>query len=153
MASGSSKDTKNTPATIEQSPVSKAVQKSYKRYANGFQRPSVLLSLEPRMMFDGAAPTIMDELIDAGSTSSPESLPNPTLDATDNASSTPDNSNVNDASVALDEPSNLVSSADEEDSTLDDLELFSNDEQTLDESGVLSPTTQSDDPADRKSVV
>ena len=65
----------------EKSEVTKAVEKSYKKYANGFQRPSILLSLEPRMMFDGAAPTIVDEIIDASSDSSPESLPNPSTDS------------------------------------------------------------------------
>ena len=68
----------NLPASVEQSEVSKAVNKSYKKYANGFQRPSVLLSLEPRMMFDGAAPAVVDDIIDIpNSNSNAESLPNP----------------------------------------------------------------------------
>ena len=64
------------PTSMEPSEVSKAVKKSYKRYANGFQRPSVLLSLEPRMMFDGAAPAVVDDIIES-TTNSSESLSNP----------------------------------------------------------------------------
>jgi len=67
------------PTSIEQSEVSKAVEKSYKKYANGFQRPSVLLNLEPRMMFDGAAPAVVDDIIETANnaSSNAESLPNP----------------------------------------------------------------------------
>jgi len=77
------KKSKNTlPTSIEQSEVSKAVEKSYKKYANGFQRPSVLLSLEPRMMFDGAAPAVLDDIIESSNAGpSSESLPNPDTQA------------------------------------------------------------------------
>jgi len=54
-----------------------AVGGAHKKYANGFDRPSVLLNLEPRMMFDGAAPLEADELLGDSSSSVPESLPEP----------------------------------------------------------------------------
>jgi len=68
-----------SPLIVERSEVSKAVEKSYKKYANGFQRPSILLDLEPRMMFDGAAPAVIDDIIDTDKESSAESLPNPDI--------------------------------------------------------------------------
>ena len=78
MAWGSSKDKQQkSPLIVERSVVSKAVEKSYKKYANGFQRPSILLDLEPRMMFDGAAPAVVDDIIDTDKESSTESLPDP----------------------------------------------------------------------------
>ena len=82
MAWGSDNDkNKKSPLIVERSEVSKAVEKSYKKYANGFQRPSVLLNLEPRMMFDGAAPAVVDDIIDTTESSTTESLPNPEADS------------------------------------------------------------------------
>lgn len=82
MAWGSDNDkNKKSPLIVERSEVSKAVEKSYKKYANGFQRPSVLLNLEPRMMFDGAAPAVVDDIIDTTESSTDESLPNPEADS------------------------------------------------------------------------
>jgi len=82
MAWGSGNDkNKKSPLIVERSEVSKAVEKSYKKYANGFQRPSVLLNLEPRMMFDGAAPAVVDDIIDTTESSTTESLPNPEADS------------------------------------------------------------------------
>jgi len=76
------KDDKNgLSISVEKTEVSKAVEKSYKKYANGFQRPSVLLDLEPRMMFDGAAPAVVDDVVDAAAASAAESLPNPNADS------------------------------------------------------------------------
>ena len=49
---------------IVESKVSKDLSTAYKKYANGFNRPSLLLNLEQRMMFDGAAPIVADEIID-----------------------------------------------------------------------------------------
>jgi len=57
--------------------VSKDLSTAYKKYANGFNRPSLLLNLEARMMFDGAAPIAADEIIENTTPQSPESLPEP----------------------------------------------------------------------------
>ena len=62
---------------IVQSKVSKDLSTAYKKYANGFNRPSLLLNLEARMMFDGAAPIAADEIIENTTPQSPESLPEP----------------------------------------------------------------------------
>ena len=72
---------KGFPTFVERTEVSKALDKAYKKFANGFQRPSILLSLEPRMMFDGAAPAVVDDIIDTTEGSSAESLPNPEVDS------------------------------------------------------------------------
>ena len=72
---------KGFPTFVEKTEVSKALDKAYKKFANGFQRPSILLSLEPRMMFDGAAPAVVDDIIDTTEGSSAESLPNPEVDS------------------------------------------------------------------------
>ena len=69
------------PDFVEKTEVSKALDKAYKKFANGFQRPSVLLNLEPRMMFDGAAPAVVDDIIDTTEGSTAESLPNPEVDS------------------------------------------------------------------------
>ena len=71
------KSIKNKSKIVE-SKVSKDLSTAYKKYANGFNRPSLLLNLEQRMMFDGAAPIVADEIIDNTTEQSPESLPEPT---------------------------------------------------------------------------
>jgi len=81
-------DKKKSDIELTKSPVSKAVSKTYKKYANGFQRPSMLLSLEPRMMFDGAAPAVIDDITDSTeSGSSAESLPAPSTESPSDSSS------------------------------------------------------------------
>jgi len=64
--------------TFKKSKLTQAVDKVYKKYANGFERPSLLLDLEPRMMFDGAAPAVVDDMLDDSKEPLPESLPEPT---------------------------------------------------------------------------
>ena len=63
---------------IVQSKVSEGISNAYKKYANGFNRPSLLLNLEARMMFDGAAPAVADEILENANNQSPEALPAPT---------------------------------------------------------------------------
>jgi len=60
-----------------------AVGDTQKKYANGFDRPSVLLDLEPRMMFDGAAPLEADQLLGESDASAPEALPAPEVAASE----------------------------------------------------------------------
>jgi len=58
-------------------PVDKYIKRAYRKYVSSFDRPSVLLDLEKRMMFDGAAAFIVEEIFDDLSGSNNESLPNP----------------------------------------------------------------------------
>ena len=71
----------NKTRTVKESALSKAISKIYKKYANGFDRPSLLLNLEARMMFDGAAPAVADEIIENVNDQSPESLPAPSAES------------------------------------------------------------------------
>jgi len=84
MTHDNKKGKSDLPTSIEQSEVSKAVEKSYKKYANGFQRPSVLLNLEPRMMFDGAAPAVVDDILESTGSANNEALPNPNTEPPSN---------------------------------------------------------------------
>ena len=68
---------KSTRLKFQKSSVAKGISKSYKKYAHGFERPSILLNLEPRMMFDGAAPVSVDDAFEVASQPLAESLPEP----------------------------------------------------------------------------
>ena len=98
MAYDHKDDKKGLSISVEKTEVSKAVEKSYKKYANGFQRPSVLLDLEPRMMFDGAAPAVVDDIVDAAAASAAESLPNPSADSNQQSNDTQSSSADSDTS-------------------------------------------------------
>jgi len=76
----------NKTRTVKESALSKAISSSYKKYANGFDRPSLLLNLEARMMFDGAAPAVADEIIENANDQSPESLPAPSDESSQSSS-------------------------------------------------------------------
>jgi len=119
MAWGSSKDKQQKSRLIvERSEVSKAAEKTYKKYANGFQRPSILLDLEPRMMFDGAAPVVVDDIIDTDKESSAESLPNPDVASEEEINADDDEESE---SSGLSQTSPPSSSAEPEPSTEDAL--------------------------------
>ena len=69
-------------AKPEQTAVNKEVKSLFKRFRQGFYRPNLLLTLEKRQMFDGAAGAILgDEVLDPDSLGSSESLPTPTTEA------------------------------------------------------------------------
>ena len=61
---------------IEKSKLTNELNQSYKRYAHGFDRPSLLLNLEARVMYDGAAATAIDEVVADTESQSPENLSN-----------------------------------------------------------------------------
>ncbi|MGI9316097.1 MAG: hypothetical protein ACR2QW_02095, partial [bacterium] len=68
----------NKKGDHERKPLAANVRDLYKRYRRGFYRPNLLLTLEKRQMFDGAAGAILaDDLIDEGATGAEESLPVP----------------------------------------------------------------------------
>ncbi|NND72255.1 MAG: DUF4347 domain-containing protein, partial [Rhodothermales bacterium] len=67
----------------EQSGLAQEIKRIYKRYRQGFYRPNLLLCLEKRQMFDGAAGAIAaDDMLDDASAGSEEQLPTPAADPT-----------------------------------------------------------------------
>jgi len=50
---------------LKESGLSIALNKQHTKFANGFDRPSLLLNLEPRMMFDGAALAEASDIADS----------------------------------------------------------------------------------------
>ncbi|MGH1429266.1 MAG: DUF4347 domain-containing protein, partial [Arenicella sp.] len=110
----------NKSKKVNKSTLNKAVSKLYRKYANGFERPSVLLNLEPRMMFDGAAPAAIDEIVESASEKSPESLPAPA--AADDAVSAQDTN----APESTTSDANATAPALDVDGIADSLELPAN---------------------------
>ncbi len=112
----------NKSKKVVKSKLNDVVGKLHKKYANGFERPSVLLNLEARMMFDGAAPAAADEILDNANSQSPESLPNPVVEASaDQSDASPDTDTNTDTGVTVSNESSL-----EVDGIADSLEVDSN---------------------------
>ena len=110
----------------EQSALNKEVKNIYKRFRQGFYRPNLLLTLEKRQMFDGAAGAIVsEEMLDPLASGAEEQLPTPDTssasassnaaddavpaDSSNEPASTPSSTEVStDSSIAAETPSNEV---------------------------------------------
>jgi len=85
----------------------------YKRFRNGFYRPNLLLTLEKRQMFDGAAGALLaDDLVDEGANGTEESLPTPVETPTPATSQSETNEPAAEAGVVAEEVSQETSTED-----------------------------------------